>query len=308
VKLIFAGTPDFAARALSALLGSRHTLKLVLTQPERPSGRGLKAHPSPVKRLALEHAIPIAQPATLKDQAAQDLMRGVGAELIVVAAYGLILPPSVLAIPRLGAINIHASLLPRWRGAAPIHRALLAGDSQTGVCIMKMDPGLDTGPVLLRRSIPIHDEDTAQTLHERLADLGAELILCALDDLERGAAEFSPQPAQGVRYAAKIERAEAHVDWSLPASEISRKVRAFDPHPGAVSTLRGQSVKIWRGVATRQGGIPGTVLEAQPQGIVVACGEGSLTIRELQRAGGKRLNAAEFLRGYPLAPGERFGD
>ena len=308
MKLIFAGTPDFAARALSALLGSRHTLKLVLTQPERPSGRGLKAHPSPVKRLALEHAIPIAQPATLKDQAAQDLMRGVGAELIVVAAYGLILPPSVLAIPRLGAINIHASLLPRWRGAAPIHRALLAGDSQTGVCIMKMDPGLDTGPVLLRRSIPIHDEDTAQTLHERLADLGAELILCALDDLERGAAEFSPQPAQGVRYAAKIERAEAHVDWSLPASEISRKVRAFDPHPGAVSTLRGQSVKIWRGVATRQGGIPGTVLEAQPQGIVVACGEGSLTIRELQRAGGKRLNAAEFLRGYPLAPGERFGD
>jgi len=308
VKLIFAGTPDFAACALSALRASRHALALVLTQPDRPAGRGLKPHPSPVKRLALDHGIPIAQPASLKEAGAQDVLRAVGADLMVVAAYGLILPPSVLVMPRLGAVNIHASLLPRWRGAAPIQRALLAGDRETGVCIMQMEAGLDTGPVLLSESIPIRDEDNAQTLHDRLANLGAGLLMKALDDLEYGAAMPRPQPAQGATYAGKVERAEARIDWTRPALEIWRKVRAFNPRPGAASRLRDEELKIWQGAPAPHSGIAGTVLEAQPQGIVVACGEGSLRIDELQRAGGRRLSPAEFLRGHPLVPGEHFGN
>ena len=307
MKLIFAGTPDFAACALSALLASRHALALVLTQPDRPSGRGLKPHPGPVKRLALDHGIPIAQPTSLKAAEARDALRAAGADLIVVAAYGLLLPPSVLAIPRLRAINIHASLLPRWRGAAPIQRALLAGDRETGVCIMQMETGLDTGPVLLSASIPIRDEDNARTLHDRLADLGARLVLQALDELERGAAVPRQQPAEGVTYAAKIERAEARIDWTRPALEIWRKVRAFNPHPGAVSRLGDGELKIWQGVPVPHSGVPGTVLEVDSRGIVVACGDGSLRIEELQRAGGRRLSPAEFLRGHLLVPGERFG-
>ena len=307
MKLIFAGTPDFALGTLSALLASRHALALVLTQPDRPSGRGLKSHSSPVKRLALDHGIPIAQPESLKEAEAQNALRAVGADLMVVVAYGLILPPSVLAIPRLGAINIHASLLPRWRGAAPIQRALLAGDRETGVCIMQMETGLDTGPVLLSESIPIRDEDNAGTLQDRLADLGARLVLQALDDLERGAAVPRQQPAEGVTYAAKVDRAEARIDWTRPVPEIWRKVRAFNPYPGAVSRLRHEELKIWQGVPTTDSGIPGTVLTAESRGIVVACGEGSLRIEELQRAGGRRLSPAEFLRGHPLVPGERFG-
>lgn len=308
MKLIFAGTPDFALGALSVLLASRHALALVLTQPDRPSGRGLKPHSSPVKRLALDYGIPIAQPASLKEADAHDALRAVGADLMVVVAYGLILPPSVLAIPRLGAINIHASLLPRWRGAAPIQRALLAGDRETGVCIMQMETGLDTGPVLLSESIPIRDEDNARTLHDRLADLGARLVLQSLDDLERGATVPRQQPAKGATYAAKVDRAEARIDWTRPALEIWRKVRAFNPHPGAVSRLRDEELKIWQGVPVPHLGIPGTVLEAESRGIVVACGEGSLRIEELQRAGGRRLSPAEFLRGHPLVPGERFGN
>lgn len=308
MKLIFAGTPDFAACALSALLASRHALALVLTQPDRPAGRGLKPHPSPVKRVALDQGIPIAQAASLKEAGAQDVLRAVGADLMVVAAYGLILPPSVLVMPRLGAINIHASLLPRWRGAAPIQRALLAGDRETGVCIMQMEAGLDSGPVLLSESIPIRDQDNAQTLHDRLANLGAGLLMKALDDLEHGAAVPRPQPAKGATYAAKVERAEARIDWTRPALEIWRKVRAFNPHPGAASRLRDEELKIWQGAPAPHSGIAGTVLEAQAQGIVVACGEGSLRIEELQRAGGRRLAPAEFLRGYRLVPGERFGD
>ena len=307
MKLIFAGTPDFAACVLSALLASPHDLALVLTQPDRPSGRGLKSHSSPVKRLALDHDIPIAQPASLKEAQAQDALRAAGADLIVVTAYGLLLPPSVLAIPRLGAINIHASLLPRWRGAAPIQRALLAGDRETGVCIMQMETGLDTGPVLLSASIPIRDEDNARTLHDRLADLGARLVLQALDELERGAAVPRQQPAEGATYASKIDRTEARIDWTRPAPEIWRKIRAFNPHPGAVSRLRAQELKIWQGVPVVHSGVPGTVLEVDSRGIVVACGDGSLRIEELQRAGGRRLSPAEFLRGHPLAPGERFG-
>jgi len=307
VKLIFAGTPDFAACALSALLTSRHALALVLTQPDRPSGRGLKPHPGPVKRLALDHGIPIAQPTSLKAAEARDALRAAGADLLVVAAYGLLLPLSVLAIPRLGAINIHASLLPRWRGAAPIQRALLAGDRETGVCIMQMETGLDTGPVLLSASIPIRDEDNARTLHDRLADLGARLVLQALDEFERGAVVPRQQPAEGATYASKIDRTEVRIDWTRPAPEIWRKVRAFNPHPGAVSRLRDQELKIWKGVPALHSGIPGTVLEVDSRGIVVACGDGSLRIEELQRAGGRRLSPAEFLRGHPLVRGERFG-
>ena len=290
------------------MLASRHALALVLTQPDRPAGRGLKAHPSLVKRIALDYGIPIAQPASLKEAGAQDVLRAVGADLIVVAAYGLLLPPSVLVMPRLGAVNIHASLLPRWRGAAPIQRALLAGDRETGVCIMQMEAGLDTGPVLLSESIPIRDEDNAQTLHDRLANLGAGLLMKALDALEHGAALPRPQPAQGATYAAKVERAEARIDWTRPALEIWRKVRAFNPHPGAASRLRDEELKIWQGALAPHSGIAGTVLEAQAQGIVVACGEGSLRIDELQRAGGRRLAPAEFLRGHRLVPGERFGN
>jgi len=306
--MIFAGTPEFAAIALSALLESRHELKLVLTQPDRPAGRGLKLQPSAVKRLALERAVPVAQPATLGDIAVQETLRAVGADIMVVAAYGLILPQTALAIPRLGAVNIHASLLPRWRGAAPIQRALLAGDRDTGVCIMQMDAGLDTGPVILSESIPIRDEDDAQTLHDRLAHLGARLVVRALEELEAGRAMAISQSPVGVTYASKINRAEARIDWLRSATEIWRKVRAFNPYPGAASRLDDIELKIWRAVPGSRSGMPGTVLEAGPRGIVVACGEGSLTIQELQRAGGRRLTPAEFLRGRQTVPGECFGN
>ena len=308
MKLIFAGTPEFAARALSALLAAGYEIALVLTQPDRAAGRGLKVNSSPVKRLADAHRIPLAQPATLKDAAMQDTLRAVGADLMVVAAYGLLLPQAVLDIPRLGALNIHASLLPRWRGAAPIQRALLAGDRETGACIMQMDSGLDTGPVLLCEALPIRDEDTAQTLHDRLAELGARLLVQALEGLARGALPALPQPDAGVTYAAKIDRAEARLDWSRPAVEVWRKVRAFNPHPGAVSRLGEVEVKIWRATPAAASGVPGEVLEAGARGIVVACGEASLRVEELQRAGGRRLSSGEFLRGHPVLPGQHFGN
>jgi len=308
VKIIFAGTPEFAARALSALLAGGHEVALVVTQPDRTAGRGLKVNLSPVKRLAEAHRIPVAQPVTLKDSAVQDTLRAVGADLVVVAAYGLLLPQAVLDIPRLGALNIHASLLPRWRGAAPIQRALLAGDSETGACIMKMDSGLDTGPVLLCESLPISDEDTAQTLHDRLAELGARLLLEALEGLARGALPARPQPDAGVSYAPKIDRAEARLDWFRPAVEVWRKVRAFNPHPGAVTRLGEVEVKIWRATPAAVSGTPGEVLEAGARGIVVACGEAGLRVEELQRAGGRRLTCGEYLRGHPVLPGEHFGN
>ena len=306
MKLIFAGTPEFAARALSALLAGGHEIALALTQPDRAAGRGLKVNPSPVKRLAESHRIPVAQPVTLKDPAVQDTLRAVGADLMVVAAYGLLLPQAVLDIPHLGALNIHASLLPRWRGAAPIQRALLAGDSETGACIMQMDSGLDTGPLLLCESVPIRDEDTAQSLHDRLAELGARLLLQALEGLARGALSARPQPDAGVTYAAKIDRAEARLDWTLPAAELWRRVRAFNPYPGAASRLGEVEVKIWRATPDAASGTPGEVLEAGARGIVVACGEASLRVEELQRSGGRRLSSGEFLRGHPVAPGEHF--
>ena len=308
MKLIFAGTPEFAARALAALLASRHRIVLVLTQPDRPAGRGMKTSASPVKRLAQENRVPVAQPATLKDTETQQLLRAVGADLMVVAAYGLILPTAVLDIPRLGAINIHASLLPRWRGAAPIPRALLAGDPETGISIIKLDTGLDTGPVLLRHAIAIEDEDDAGSLHDRLAERGAKLVVEALALLEEGRLEATPQPAHGATYAPKLDKSEARIDWARPAVEIGRKIRAFNPFPGALARLAGEDVKIWRAQLAKADGAPGEILAAGDQGILVACGRGSVQILELQRAGARRLAAGDFLRGQRLNPGERFTD
>ncbi len=307
MRLIFAGTPEFAAQVLSALLEGGHEVSLALTRPDRPAGRGLKARPGPVSRKAAEHRVSIAQPPTLKDEAVLGMLRAVGADLMVVVAYGLILPQSVLSIPRLGAVNIHASLLPRWRGAAPIQRALLAGDRQTGVCVMQMDAGLDTGPVLLSEATDIGDDDNAQTLRDRLAGLSARLILRALQDLESGKAVPRPQPQEGVTYADKIQRAEAQIDWRRSASKIWCQVRAFNPHPGASTRLGETELKIWRARPAPQSGFPGLVLESGPESILVACGDASLRIEELQRAGGKRLLSAEFLRGHPIVPGERLG-
>jgi methionyl-tRNA formyltransferase len=306
VNVVFAGTPEFAARCLEALLESRHRVSGVLTQPERPAGRGLEPAAPPVKRLAMARGIQVHQPVHLNDAQLQEELKDARPDAIVVAAYGLILPQALLDIPRYGALNIHASLLPRWRGAAPIQRALLAGDRETGVSIMQMDAGLDTGPVLLQEAIPILESDTAGTLHHRLAELSAKLIVRALSELEAGGLRSRPQPAEGATYAAKLDKRESRVDWRESAVAVSRRVRAFDPSPGVRARLRGVELKIWRCAPAPGRGIPGEVLAAHPSGVLVACGEGALLITELQRSGGERLAAAEFLRGFPLSEGERF--
>lgn len=306
MKLIFAGTPEFAAQALDALLAAGYSVPLVLTQPDRPSGRGMALRPSPVKARALAAGLAVYQPHSLRDTAAQERLRSVDADAMVVAAYGLILPQAVLDLPRFGCINIHASLLPRWRGAAPIQRAILAGDRESGVCIMQMEAGLDTGPVLQSSSIPISDDDTAATLHDKLATLGAGLIV---DVLARLPLTATPQPESGVTYAAKIEKSEAPIDWRLPASQLACKVRAFDPFPGAVADLDGQAIKIWRAevvdIATL-GKLPGTILSVDRHEVLVACGQGALRLTELQKAGGKRLPASSFLAGTTLSAGMGF--
>jgi len=303
MKLVFAGTPEFAAVSLRALLAARHEVTLVLTQPDRPAGRGLKAQPSAVKRLALEHQLDTLQPATLKDPAAQSAVAQARPEAIVVAAYGLMLPPVLLALPARGCINVHASLLPRWRGAAPIQRALLAGDARTGITIMQMDAGLDTGPILLQEALVISPDDTSGTLHESLGALGARLLVQAL------ASNPAPRPqAAAATYAARIGKEEAVIDWRKPAAEIERQVRAFDPAPGAHTRCDGVTLKIWRArVEPGAAGAAGTVSAAGADGIVVACGRDALRITELQRAGGKRLPAQAFLSGFKLAPGTRLG-
>ena len=303
MKLIFAGTPQFAALALRAIVDAGHDVALVLTQPDRQSGRGMALRASPVKELALSCGIEVFQPVTLRDADAQQRLRDVGAEAMVVAAYGLILPQAVLDLPRLGCLNIHASLLPRWRGAAPIQRALLAGDAETGVCIMQMEAGLDTGPVLRAQSLPIADDDTAATLHDKLADLGARLIVDVL-----AALPWVPvaQPESGATYAAKIEKSEAALDWRQRAVQLERQVRAFDPFPGALAHWQGQAIKVWRAQAEAGHGEPGSVLAADRHGVVVACGEGALRLLDLQKAGGKRLAAAAFLAGTAIVAGARF--
>ncbi len=305
MKVAFAGTPEFAAAALEAILAAGFEVPLVLTQPDRPAGRGMQLQPSPVKQVALAAGIPVHQPDKLRTPEQQAPLAAAGADVLVVAAYGIILPQAVLDLPRHGCLNIHASLLPRWRGAAPIHRAIQAGDAATGITIMQMDAGLDTGPMLMKRTEPIGPDDTTGSLHDRLAWIGAELIVEALEALPRGLVA-TPQPADGVTYAAKIGKAEAGIDWTRPAAEIERAIRAFNPFPGAVATLHDTPIKLWRARAIDAGGSPGEVLLAEGAGVIVACGEGALCVTELQKPGGKRLAAADFLRGMPIATGARF--
>ena len=298
MKLIFAGTPEFAASALQALIDAGHDIALVLTQPDRPAGRGMKLKASPVKTLALAHGLPVSQPLTLKTAEAQAEIAAVGAEVMVVAAYGLILPKAVLEMPTRGCLNIHASLLPRWRGAAPIHRAIEAGDAETGVTIMQMDVGLDTGDMLLTVREPIHADDSTGSLHDRLAAQGAQAMVAALAQLD--ALSPQPQPAEGVTYAEKIGKAEAQLDWSLPAEVLHRKIRAFNPFPGASTLAEGEALKIWQAQLADGAGAPGDVLAADADGVRIACGSGALLATQLQAAGGKRLAAREFLAGHSL--------
>jgi methionyl-tRNA formyltransferase len=287
---------------LAQLAAAGHEIALVLTQPDRPAGRGLRPLPSPVKRFAVAAGMAVFQPERLSDPADIGRVRGVGADALVVAAYGLLLPPALLEAARHGAINIHASLLPRWRGAAPIQRALLAGDSHSGISIMQMDAGLDTGPVLDRKSVAIGEGEDFGSLHERLAELGARMIVDTLAAISAGHARAVPQPAEGVTYARKIVRQDTELDWTRPAAELERAVRAFRPTPGAAARLEGKPVKIWRARPVDARLAPGEVAE----NLVVGCGEGALQLLELQAAGGKRLAAAEFLRGYRLRAGARF--
>ncbi|UXY15042.1 methionyl-tRNA formyltransferase [Chitiniphilus purpureus] len=307
MKLIFAGTPDFAAAALAALQQAGHEIALVLTQPDRPAGRGMKLVPSPVKTLALQHGLPLHQPEKLRSAEQQAPLAAVGADAMVVAAYGLLLPQAVLDLPRHGCLNIHASLLPRWRGAAPIQRALLAGDDQTGITIMQMDAGLDTGDMLSIHPIAITATDTAQTLHDKLAQLGAQAIVDTLAQLGERQAARVPQPQQGVTYADKLRKDEAWVDWTRPAAELDRMIRAFNPFPSAQTQLDEAPLKLWQARPTAGAGMPGQILAADRAGIVVACGDGALCITELQRAGGRRIDAAAFLAGSALRPGQRLG-
>ncbi|MDP3138354.1 MAG: methionyl-tRNA formyltransferase, partial [Burkholderiaceae bacterium] len=316
--VIFAGTPEFSRVALERLHAAGFDIPLVLTQPDRPAGRGMKLQASPVKQLALEHGIPVAQPRGLRldgkypedAAAAREALGAARADAMVVAAYGLILPQWTLDAARLGAFNIHASLLPRWRGAAPIHRAIEAGDAHTGVTIMQMDAGLDTGDMLLVEQLPIGADDTTGSLHDKLAALGGRLMVEALERAACGGLLPVPQPAGGLSYAAKVDKAEAAIDWSQPAQQIARRVRAFDPAPGAFTRLDGEVLKVWRcrvDEGTQAGAAPpGTVLAADAQGIAVACGQGVLRLLQLQRAGGKRLEAADFLRGFGTMAHRRF--
>lgn len=314
MNIVFAGTPEFAAVALQALHGQGFHTSLVLTQPDRPAGRGMQLQASSVKQFAMSQGMPVAQPISLRlngkypeaAREAHELLQSLKPDVMVVAAYGLILPRSILDIPKYGCINIHASLLPRWRGAAPIHRAIEAGDMETGITIMKMDEGLDTGPMLLRESIPITADDTTGTLHDKLAQLGGTMIVDALRKLEQGDLPSTPQPESGVNYANKISKEEATIDFSLPARIVRQKIHAFNPFPGASAAYDSVILKLWRAeeVDTSSSSRPGQVLTANAnEGIIVACGIGAIRILELQKPGGKRLPAAEFLKGFAIEGG-----
>jgi methionyl-tRNA formyltransferase len=318
MRVVFAGTPEFARVALARLHAAGHVIVLVLTQPDRPAGRGMKLQASPVKQFALEHGMPVAQPRSLRLEgkfpddaaAAKSAIEQARCDIMVVAAYGLILPQWVLDAPRLGCLNIHASLLPRWRGAAPIHRAIEAGDRESGVTIMQMDAGLDTGAMLLAERVPISADDSTGSLHDKLAALGGQLAVQALELAESGALTPLRQPEAGVTYAHKVDKAEAVIDWDQPAEVIARRLRAFDPFPGATSILAGEPVKLWRAEPASgdfADGPAGRIVAVGADGIVVRCGQDCLRINQLQRAGGKRLAVADFLRGFDLKPGMQFG-
>lgn len=305
MRVAFAGTPAFAATALEAIVAAGHTVPLVLTQPDRPAGRGLRLTASAVAQGASRLLLPTEKPSTFREPEAQQALREANADVLVVAAYGLLLPSAVLAIPRRGCINIHASLLPRWRGAAPIQRAILAGDPRTGISIMQMDAGLDTGPVLLVESMTIGAEDTAGTLTAMLAQLGARTIVAALASLD----SLRPEPQDPARatQAPKISKSEAPIDWSQPADAIERRVRALNPAPGAETRLGSETIKIWEASPAAMSGAPGEVLACDGRGIVVGCGSGALTLRRVQRAGGRSVPATDFARGNRLSPGAYFG-
>lgn len=305
MKIIFAGTPQFAASALEALL-KEHQVIAVLTQPDRPAGRGMLLAASPVKQLAQQHGVPVWQPATLKTEQIQQQIAALGADVMVVAAYGLILPKAVLQLPRYGCLNIHASLLPRWRGAAPIQRAILAGDHETGITIMQMDEGLDTGAMLLRHTCPIASNDTAQTLHDKLEKIGAASILEALRLLQEQRLTPVMQDESAATYAAKLHKSEGQIDWKMDAHQIEKAVRAFNPVPTCHAGFNGATIKVWQAACVEQQGEPGTVLAVDKLGITVACGQGALRLEVLQRPGGKAQPAAQFLQAVPVKSGDRF--
>jgi methionyl-tRNA formyltransferase len=312
MRVAFAGTPEFAAVALQQLVAAEHTVVMALTQPDRPSGRGMKLHPSPVKTTALAHGVPVLQPRSLRldgkfpeDAAqAQQALFNAKPDVMVVVAYGLLLPQWVLSLPTHGCLNVHASLLPRWRGAAPIHRAIEAGDAQTGITLMQMDEGLDTGHMLCTQIIGISPEDTTGSLHDKLAPMGGQMVVNLLTQVS--AWQPMAQPLAGVCYAHKIDKAQAVVDWRDAADVIERRVRAFNPAPGASAELEGEGIKIWQAQCDTISGPPGTVLAVSQRGILVACGRGSLWLTELQRAGAKRLKAVQFLAGNSVMVGQKF--
>ncbi|MBA2483040.1 MAG: methionyl-tRNA formyltransferase [Nitrosomonas sp.] len=307
MKIIFAGTPIFAASALEALIAAGHEVILALTQPDRPAGRGMKTIASAVKLIALDYKIPLLQPTTLKSETLHAKLKSVGADVMVVAAYGLILPATVLNIPRYGCFNIHASLLPRWRGAAPIQRAILAGDQETGITIMQMDAGLDTGAMLYKARLTIESNDTTQTLHDKLYKLGAQSIVTTLTLLQQEKIIAATQDEALACYAPKINKADAAIDWQQNADQIDRLVRAYNPSPGAYTQYRGNVLKIWQGkVVIGESGSPGEIISIRRDGIIVACGINAFMLETLQKPGGRKLSATEFLSGHPLQPGDRF--
>ncbi|MEX2615365.1 MAG: methionyl-tRNA formyltransferase [Alphaproteobacteria bacterium] len=300
LRLAYMGTPDFAVPALAALKEAGHDIACVYSQPPRPAGRGQKERLSPVHAHAESQGIPVRTPVSLRDTTAQDEFSALNLDAAVVAAYGLILPKAVLDAPRLGCFNIHASLLPRWRGAAPIHRAILAGDRETGVTIMRMDEGLDTGDIISRKALPITEETTAENLHAVLAALGARMIVAALDSVAAGTAQATPQPGDGVCYAKKLSRDEGRIDWTRTAAELARAVRAYTPWPGAWFEHNGQRIKVLAAVPAAGSGAPGTILDDR---LTVACGEGALRLLTVQRGGRGPVDTDSFLRGYDLPKG-----
>lgn len=310
LRIVFAGTPDFAAASLDALLDTDHRIEAVLTQPDRPAGRNRKPRPSPVKGRALEAGLPVWQPESLRDDDFQARLRELAPDVMVVVAYGLIVPQAVLDIPRYGCINVHGSLLPRWRGAAPIQRAIIAGDRITGVTIMRMEAGLDTGPMLHSQETAITPDDTGGSLHDRLADMGARALVGVLEDLPGHLEWARPQPAEGVTYAHKLTKDEARLDWRGPADELARRIRAFNPWPVAWTPLNGKPLRLWLARPEPGTGTPGEVLAADDRGLLVAAGDGAVRLTRLQLPGGKAMAAADLLRGHPglFEAGRPIGD